>query len=102
MGTFVKVAQVDELAPGQAKRMDLAGRSLAVFNVDGRYHALDDACNHRGGPLSEGQVEGDAVVCPWHGAKFSIATGELLGPPGRGAMRSYPTRVNGRDVEVEL
>lgn len=102
MGTFVKVAQVDELAPGQAKRIDLAGRSLAVFNVDGRYHALDDACNHRGGPLSEGQVEGDAVVCPWHGAKFSIATGELLGPPGRGAMRSYPTRVNGRDVEVEL
>jgi nitrite reductase/ring-hydroxylating ferredoxin subunit len=102
MPTFVKVAQAIDLSPGQAKRVDIAGRSLAIFNLDGRYHAIDDACNHRGGPLSEGQVEGDAVVCPWHGAKFSISTGELLGPPGRGPVRSYPTRVNGQDVEVEL
>jgi len=102
MPTFVKVAQAIDLSPGQAKRVDIAGRSLAIFNLDGRYHVIDDACNHRGGPLSEGQVEGDAVVCPWHGAKFSISTGELLGPPGRGPVRSYPTRVNGRDVEVEL
>jgi nitrite reductase/ring-hydroxylating ferredoxin subunit len=102
MPTFVKVAQASDLSPGRAKRVDIAGRSLAIFNLDGRYHAIDDACNHRGGPLSEGQVEGDAVVCPWHGAKFSISTGELLGPPGRGPVRSYPTRVNGQDVEVEL
>jgi nitrite reductase/ring-hydroxylating ferredoxin subunit len=73
-----------------------------MFNRDGRYHAIDDACNHRGGPLSEGQVEEEAVVCPWHGAKLSIITGALLGPPGRGPVRSYPTRVNGQDVEVEL
>lgn len=102
MPAFVKVAQADDLSPGQAKRVDIAGRSLAIFNLDGRYRVIDDACNHRGGPLSEGQVEGDAVVCPWHGAKFSISTGELLGPPGRGPVRSYPTRVNGQDVEVEL
>jgi len=99
---FVKVARAGDLAPGQAKRIDIAGRSLAIFNLDGRYHAIDDACNHRGGPLSEGQVQEEAVVCPWHGATFSISTGELLGPPGRGAVRSYPTRVNGQDVEVEL
>lgn len=102
MPAFVKVARTDDLAPGQAKRLDIAGRSLALFNLEGRYHTIDDACNHRGGPLSEGQVEGDAVVCPWHGAKFSITTGELLGPPGRGAIRSYPTRVNGQDIEIEL
>jgi nitrite reductase/ring-hydroxylating ferredoxin subunit len=102
MPTFVKVAQAIDLSPGQAKRVDIAGRSLAIFNLDGRYHVIDDACNHRGGPLSEGQVEGDAVVCPWHGAKFRISTGELLDPPGRGPVRSYPTRVNGQDVEVEL
>jgi nitrite reductase/ring-hydroxylating ferredoxin subunit len=102
MPTFVRVAHIGDLAPGQAKRADIAGRSLAIFNLDGRYHAIDDACNHRGGPLSEGQVEGEAVVCPWHGAKFSIITGALLGPPGRGPVRSYPTRVNGQDVEIEL
>jgi nitrite reductase/ring-hydroxylating ferredoxin subunit len=102
MGAFVKVARIEDVAPGQAKRVDIAGRSLAIFRLDGRYYAIDDACNHRGGPLSEGEVEGDAVVCPWHGAKFRITTGELLGPPGRGPVRSYPTRVNGQDVEVEL
>lgn len=102
MPAFVKVARTDDFAPGQAKRIDIAGRSLAIFNLGGCYHAIDDACNHRGGPLSEGQVEDDAVVCPWHGARFRISTGELLGPPGRGAVRIYPTRVNGQDVEVEL
>jgi nitrite reductase/ring-hydroxylating ferredoxin subunit len=102
MGAFVKVARIEDVAPGQAKRVDIAGRSLAIFRLDGRYYAIDDACNHRGGPLSEGEVEGDAVVCPWHGAKFRVTTGELLGPPGRGPVRSYPTRVNGQDVEVEL
>ena len=102
MPTFVKVARIGDVAPGQAKRIDIAGRSLAIFNLNGRYHAIDDACNHRGGSLSEGQVEGDVVVCPWHGAKFSITAGELVGPPGRGPVRSYPTRVNGQDVEIEL
>lgn len=102
MPPFVKVARTDDLALGQAKRIDIAGRSLAIFNLGGRYHAIDDACNHRGGPLSEGQVEEDAVVCPWHGARFSIITGELLGAPGRGPIRSYPTRVNGQDIEIEL
>jgi len=102
VATRVKVARTEDLVPGQAKRVDIAGRSLAVFNLAGRYLTIDDACNHRGGPLSEGQVEGEVVVCPWHGAKFSITTGELLGPPGRGPVRSYPTYVNGQDVEVEL
>jgi len=102
MSTFVRVAQINDLAPGQAKRIDVAGRSLALFNLGGRYHAIDEVCNHRGGPLSEGQVEGEAVVCPWHGARFRITTGELLGPPGRGPVRSYPTRVNGQDIEIEL
>ena len=102
MATFVRVADVNEVASGQAKRVDIGGRSIAIFNVDGRYFAIDDACNHRGGPLSEGQVEGEAVVCPWHGASFSLTTGALLSPPGRGPVNSYPTRVNGQDVEVGI
>jgi len=102
VATRVKVARTEDLVPGQPKRVDIAGRSLAVFNLGGRYLTIDDACNHRGGPLSEGQIEGEVVVCPWHGAKFSITTGELLSPPGRGPVRSYPTYVNGQDVEVEF
>ena len=102
MAHFVKVATTGELAPGQAKKVEANGKTIAVFNVGGSYHAMDDTCTHRGGPLSEGHVEGDVVTCPWHGAKFRIASGEVLGPPARAGVSSYPVRVNGSDIEVEV
>jgi len=102
MAAFVKVATTGELAPGQAKRVEAGGRRIALFNRDGAYHAIEDTCPHRGGPLSEGQVEGNVVICPWHGAKFDITTGEVLGPPARAGVAGLPTRVSGSDVEVEL
>jgi nitrite reductase/ring-hydroxylating ferredoxin subunit len=102
MGAFIKVATAGELAPGQAKRVEALGKHLALFNLGGTYYAIEDTCSHRGGPLSEGEIEGDAVVCPWHGAKFKIASGEVLGLPARIGVASFPTRVNGSDVEVAL
>ena len=102
MAAFVKVATTGELAPGQAKRVEAGGKRIALFNRDGAYHAIEDTCPHRGGPLSEGQVEGNVVICPWHGAKFDITTGEVLGPPARAGVASFRTRVSGSDVEVEL
>ena len=102
MGTFVKVATVSELAPGQAKCVDAQGQRIALFNLGGSFYALADTCPHRGGPLSEGELEGEAVVCPWHGAKFKLASGEVLGPPARVGVACFPTRVTGADVEVEL
>jgi nitrite reductase (NADH) small subunit len=102
MAVFVKVASTTDLAPGQGKRVEIQGRKIALFNLEGRYQAIDDACPHRGGPLSEGEVQGDVVTCPWHGATFKIPSGEVLSPPARAGVASYPTRVNGSDVEVEL
>jgi nitrite reductase/ring-hydroxylating ferredoxin subunit len=102
MAAFVKVATTDELVPGQAKRVEAQGRRIALFNQNGAYYAIEDTCPHRGGPLSEGQVEGTAVVCPWHGAKFDMTTGEVLGPPARAGVARFRTRVSGSDVEVEL
>ena len=102
MAAFVKVATTGELAPGQAKRVEAGGRRIALFNRDGAYHAIEDTCPHRGGPLSEGQVEGNVVICPWHGAKFNITTGDVLGPPARAGVASFRIRVSGSDVQVEL
>jgi len=102
MAAFVKVATTGELAPGQAKRVEAGGKRIALFNRDGAYHAIEDTCPHRGGPLSEGQVEGNVVICPWHGAKFNITTGDVLGPPARAGVASFRIRVSGSDVEVEL
>jgi nitrite reductase/ring-hydroxylating ferredoxin subunit len=102
MAAYIKVATTSELVPGQAKRVEAQGKKLALFNVGGSYHAIDDTCTHRGGPLSEGQLDGNVVTCPWHGAKFNITTGEVLGLPARAGVASFRTRVSGPDVEVEL
>jgi len=102
MAAFVRVATTSELVPGQAKKVEVDGKTIALFNLEGTYHAIDDTCTHRGGPLSEGDVEGHVVTCPWHGAKFNVTSGEVLGPPARAGVASYPTRVSGPDIEVEL
>ena len=71
---FTTIATVQEVPPGQAKQVTVKGRQVAVFNIDGAYYALEDQCTHRGAPLSEGECDGKAVVCPWHGARFDLQT----------------------------
>ena len=102
MARFVKVAATDELEDQQAKLVEVEGQKIALFRVDGAFYALSDTCTHRGGPLSEGTVEGAEVTCPWHGAKFDIRTGAVLGPPAPQGVKSYPARVTGADVEIEV
>lgn len=55
--------------------------SGSLFNVDGTFFALDNTYTHRGGPLAEGEISGHEVTCPWHGARFDVRTGEVVGPP---------------------
>ena len=77
-------------------------RRSPSFGWEKRFHALSDTCTHRGGPLSEGTVEGAEVTCPWHGARFDIKTGAVMGPPAGREVRSYPVRVTGADIEIEV
>ncbi len=102
MGQLIKVAETNEVPPGTARAVDLEGRPVALFNIDGTYYAIDDACTHRGGPLSEGEVEGTVVTCPLHGATYDITTGNVLGPPAPEGVASYRVQVDGNDIKVEL
>ena len=102
MAQFIKVASTTDLAPGEARCVEVAGKKIALFNLEGRFYAIDDTCTHRGGPLSEGEVSGEEVTCPWHGAVFNITTGAVLGAPAPRGVASYPVRVQGADVEVEV
>ena len=102
MGTFHKVTQTKNLAPGQGMAVEVAGNRIALFNVDGTFYAIGDTCTHRGGPLSEGSLEGSTVTCPWHGANYDIRTGKNLTPPAPAEVPSYNVRVEGDDVEVEI
>jgi nitrite reductase (NADH) small subunit len=102
MPEFVKVAKTGDIASGEAKAVGVGARRIALFNIEGTYHAIDDACTHRGGPLSEGMVVGTEVTCPWHGAVFDVATGSVLGLPAPRRVASYGVRIEGEDIEIEL
>jgi nitrite reductase/ring-hydroxylating ferredoxin subunit len=102
MAGFVKVGATGDLAHGQGKKVEAGGKKIALFNVDGTYYAIDDACTHRGGPLSEGELSGNEVTCPWHGAIFDLKTGNTLGPPATKGVSRYNVRVSGESIEVEV
>lgn len=102
MPTSVTVCNASELAPGQAKLVEVGDKKIAVFNVAGTFYAVDDECTHQGGPLSEGEVDGTEVTCPWHGAVFNLETGEAVSPPADEAIACYRVRVENGRVEVEV
>ena len=99
---FVRVAGTDDIPVGQGALLDVNGVNLAVFNAGGgRFHATSPVCPHEDGPLAEGWIEGDAVVCPWHGFDFDLKTGRCL-VDDHLAITVYPVRVTGSSVEVDL
>ena len=102
MAGFVKVASAGDLAPGQGKMVEVNGKKIALFNLEGSFYAIADTCTHRGGPLSEGEIEGEQVTCPLHGAIYNIKSGEVLGPPAPKGVACYNVRVAGTDIEVEV
>ncbi len=102
MADYVKVAKANEIEPNYGKLVEVQGKKFALFNVDGKFYAIDNTCTHRGGPLSEGDLRGDEVTCPWHGSRFNVKTGSVLTPPARQGVKIFPVRVTGDDVEVEI
>ena len=100
MADWVDVAAVDELLPGSHRVVDVDGALVAVFNLEGAYHAIEDVCTHDGGTLTGGAVEGEEIVCPRHGARFSIRTGAVLAPPAYEPVHVFPVRVEAGRVQV--
>ena len=102
MSKFVKVATVDEIPVGGSKLVEIGMVRVALFHLDGEFHAIEDVCTHDGGPLVEGEVvNGCQVICPRHGARFDIRTGAALSFPAFEATNTYAVEVDGNDVLVE-
>ena len=99
---FEKVAQESEMADQSAKCIEVEGKRIALFNLGGEFYAIDDTCTHRGGPLSEGSIEGEEVECPWHGAHFNIKSGDVTASPAPRGVTKYQVRVTGDDIEIEI
>lgn len=102
MSDFVKVATVAEIPVGGSKLIEVDRVRIALFNLDGEFHAIEDVCTHDGGPLVEGEVvNGCEVICPRHGARFDIRTGAALSFPAFEATTSYAVQIDGDDLLVE-
>ena len=100
MPEFV-VASTQELKPGSGKVAEINGQSIAIFNVEGTYYATDNTCLHRGGPLGEGELEGEVVTCPWHAWQFNVKTGISVNNPSA-CVKTFPIKVEGNDVKISL
>jgi len=102
MTEFRKAARIEDVPAGQRKMVKVGGKRIALFNIDGNYYAIDDTCTHKGGPLSEGQVAGTTVTCPWHHSSFDLRTGDAMTPPAEVGVSTYNVRVVGDDIEIEI
>ena len=90
---FTKLTTESELpSAGEAKEFDIAGKTICVANIDGTMCATDNVCLHEGGPLGQGYVDGNKLVCPWHGWEYDLRTGECLWNP-RFRVRVYAVEV---------
>jgi nitrite reductase/ring-hydroxylating ferredoxin subunit len=77
----VRVAGAGEVPPGEGRVVEVGARTVALFNVGGRYYAIDNVCPHRGGPLGEGDLDGSVVSCPWHAWRWDVTTGANVNNP---------------------
>lgn len=102
MSEFVTVTTVDDLDSGEGRTVEVAGERIALFNVDGEFHAIDDICTHRGGSLGSGQLSGTEVICPMHRATFDVTTGEVTRQPALSAVDTYEVRVADSEVQVAV
>jgi len=100
MSAWVDVARIEDLPPSSRRVVDVEGVQVAVFNIDGALYAIEDICTHDGGELASGVLEGEVIVCPRHGARFSVKTGAVLAPPAYAVLPIFPVRVEQGMVQV--
>ena len=101
MGKLARIAEKGDLDPGQCRVVEVEGKTVALFNVDGSFYALDNTCLHRGGPLGEGDLDGKIVTCPWHGWQYDVSTGANANNPAV-KVACFPVKVEGTAVFVEV
>ncbi len=100
MAEYITVANTDELKPGDRIVVDVENHYVAIFNVDGKYYAIEDVCTHDDGPLAEGELFGTIIECPRHGAQFDITNGKVVRMPAITPVPWYPVRVEGDEIQV--
>lgn len=101
MAEFTSVARTGDVPEGEGRVVNVNGVDVALFNVEGEFHAIDNTCVHRGGPLGDGPCEGTVVTCPWHGWQYDVTSGQCQNVPGE-EVETYEVRVEGDDVQLKV
>jgi nitrite reductase/ring-hydroxylating ferredoxin subunit len=97
----IELCSTDEVEIGTALKVEKDDLILAVFNIEGQFYVIDDACTHGPGSLSEGYIDGDVIECDFHNGAFNIKTGEVVAPPCMIPVRTYATTVENGKVYIE-
>ncbi len=100
--TFYEIAGVDDLPNGERLFLEIGDASIVVFNIAGGYFAIGDVCTHDDGPVGDGEVDGFQVICPRHGARFDVRTGQAVGLPAVIDIPAYPVRVTDGKIEIGI
>jgi len=101
MTTPIKIGRLSELPPGQMKGYVVNEKRIVVVNIDGKLFAISSVCTHAGGPLEKGKLDGSVVTCPWHGSKFDVTNGKVVGGPASSPESTYLVKVEGEDIMIE-
>ena len=97
---FVRAARKDEIPVGAIREFQINGNTVALANVDGTIHAIDNVCLHRGGPLGGGVLNGKVVTCPWHGWEYDVTSGKMAQNAAVG-VNCYKLEIRGEDIFVD-
>ena len=102
MSDWHRVASLEDVPPGTLKGVRVKKEPIVLANVDGDICALEDRCSHQDFPLSDGEVDGDQVICIHHGARFDACTGKNKALPAVRPVRSFPVEVRDGEIFVDL
>jgi nitrite reductase/ring-hydroxylating ferredoxin subunit len=98
----VHVGRLTELEDDEITAVEVGGKRLALARVGDEVFAIEDRCTHKECALSEGVLEGEAVLCPCHGSEFDLRTGEALALPAKTPVERFETEIEGEDVYVKV
>lgn len=99
---FIQITSIQEMPDGERLFFEIDGKSIVLYSLNGHFYATGDECSHDGGPIGDGQIEENEIICPRHGARFDIRTGKVTRMPAVKDIPSYPVRINNDKIEIGL
>ena len=100
--SYLKICKNAEVAEGEVKTLTTRHGRVGLTRLAGQVCAFEDVCTHDDGPLAEGKLDGEEIICPRHGARFNMRTGQATKMPATEDIEIYPVRVSGDEIEIDL